>query len=112
KLVHRGRDLLAPAPLAELVEAALRESVRRDLGAEIAAALFRAAGLGDEPLERLVCQELGRDDHAFLLERAREGGEARGLDAADVGVVRARDGVAERGAGDERDVGEVRAAGV
>ena len=86
--------------------------MRRELGAKIAAAFLRPACLRDELLERGVGEELRRHDHAFFGERARERGQARGLDAADVGVVRARDGVAERGAGDERDVGQVRAAGV
>ncbi len=86
--------------------------MRSELGAEVAAALLRPARLRGEPLERVVVEAARRDDHAFLLEGARERGQTRGLDAADVRVVRARDGVAERRAGDERDVGQVRAPGV
>ena len=86
--------------------------MRRELGAEVAAPLLRLPRPLDEALEHLVGEELRRQDHALLLERARERRQARRLDPADVGVVRSRDGVAEHGARDERHVGEMRAAGV
>ena len=88
------------------------EPVRGELRAEVAAALVRVAHPRDEGVEDVVVEPRRRDHDALLVERARVGGHAAGLDAADVGVVRARDGEAERGARDERDVGEVRAAGV
>ena len=112
ELVHRGGDAVAAAPLAELVEPPLGEAVRGELGAEVAAPLLGLPRRLDEALEHLVGEELRRQDHALLLERARERGQARRLDPADVGVVGARDREAEGGAGDERHVGQVRAAGV
>ena len=112
ELVHRGGDAIAAAARAELVEPQLGETVRGELGAEVAPPLLRLPRRPDEALEHLVGEELRREDHALLLERVREGGQARGLDPADVGVVGARDREAEDGAGHERDVGQVRAAGV
>ena len=48
ELVHRGHNLVPPAPLAQLVEAPLREPVRGELRAEVATPLLRPARLGDE----------------------------------------------------------------
>ena len=112
ELVHRRDDAVTAAPRAELVEPELGETVRGELGAEVAPPLLRLPRRLDEAFEHVVGQELRRQDHAFLLQRVRERGQARGLDPADVRVVGARDGKAEGGAGDERHVGQVRAAGV
>ncbi len=112
ELVHRGGDAIAAAARAQLLEPPLGETVRGELGAEVAPPLLRLPRRPDEALEHLVGEELRRQDHALLLQRVREGRQARGLDPADVGVVGARDREAEVGARDERDVGQVRAAGV
>ncbi len=106
------RDAVAAAALAELGDPLARPAVRRELRAEVAAALVGVPHLRDERVQRRLVEPRRRDHDALLLERAGRGGHAAGLDAADVGVVRARRGEAERGARDERDVGQVRAAGV
>ena len=112
ELVHRSGDAVATPSRAQLLEPPLGETVRGELRAEVAAPLLRLPRRADEALEHLVGEELRRQDHALLLERARERGEARRLDAADVRVMGSRDREAEHGARDERDVGQVRAAGV
>ena len=81
------------------------------MGAQVASALVGVPHPRDEPLERGVVEARRRDDDALVLEPARLRREAAGLDAADVGVVRARDREAHPRAGDERDVWQVRAAG-
>ena len=54
ELVHRRRDPLPAAARAELLDPALGEVVRRELRAEVAAALVRVPHLRDEPLERVA----------------------------------------------------------
>ena len=88
-------DPAPPPPFAELLEAALGEPVRRELGAEIASALCRVAHAGDERLEHLVVKPRGRDHHALLVEPPRAGGQASRLARADIGVVGAADGEAD-----------------
>ena len=112
QLVHRRDDPVAPSPLAELADAPLGEAVRGELGAEVAAALVGVPHLRDERVEDAVVEPGRRDHDALVRERARAGGHAPGLRAADVGVVGASDREADRGARDERHVGEVRPAGV
>jgi hypothetical protein len=112
ELLHRSDDQLSPSPLAELGQALLGEPVGSDLRAEVATPLLGIAHLRDELREHLLVEPGGRDDDALLRERARARRHAAGLAAADVGVVSARDGEAGLGAGDERDVGEVRSARV
>ena len=112
ELVHRRSHPLPAVARAELVDACAREPLGRELGAEVAEALLGIPHLRDEALENGVVQAGRRDDNALVGERAREGGHAARLDPADVGVVGARDGEAEGGARDERDVRQVRAAGV
>ena len=111
ELVHRREDQLAAAPLAELGEPPLREPVRRELRAEVAAALVGVAHVGEQDRRDLVGEAHGRDDEPLLVDLGRVGRQARRLGAADVGVVGAADGEAALRARDERDVGEVRAAG-
>ena len=53
----------------------------------------------------------GGTDEALLVEVGGAGGHARGLGAADVRIVRPGDRVAELGARDERDVGQMRPTG-
>jgi hypothetical protein len=112
ELVHRGGDAVATTALTELLEPSLGEPVRGELGAKVAAPLLGLPRRQDEALEHLVGEELRRQDHAFLVEGAREGGEARRLDPADVRVVGTRDREPEDGAGDEGHVGQVGAARV
>ena len=109
ELVHRGRDGLLAAPLDELLEPPLGEQVRGDLGPQVAAPLVRVAHVREQQRQHLVVEPDRRDDHALLVELARLGGQARRLHAADVRVVRARDGEAARDARDDRDVRKVRA---
>jgi hypothetical protein len=85
--------------------------VRRELCAEVSTALVWVPHLTDHGVERLVVDAGRRDDDALLGEPAGGGRHRAGFRAADVGVVRSCDGEAELGAGDERDVGEVRASG-
>jgi hypothetical protein len=111
QLAHRRSKALGAVARAQLGDSLVGEPVRGELGAEVASALVRISHLGDHGVERPVVDSRGRDDDALLGERARCGRHRPRLSAADVGVMRARDGEAEVGAGDERDVGEVRAAG-
>ena len=89
ELVHRGRDRVAPAALAELGDPPLGEPVRGELGAQVAAALVRVAHVGEDDRHDLVGEANGRKDEPLLVEVGRVGRQARGLRAADVGVVRA-----------------------
>ena len=110
ELVHRGLDPVGSSARAELVETTVGEPVRRQLRTEVAAALVRVAHARDEAVECRVVQARRRDHDALLVEPARARGQAAGLPAADVGVVRARDREADGRARDERDVGQVRPA--
>ena len=111
ELVHRRRDRFRPAPLDELGEAALRQPVGGELGVEVAAPLVRVAHVREQDGQQLVVEAHRRQHEPLLVDVGRARGQAGRLHAADVGVVRARAGEAARHAGDERDVGEMRAAG-
>ena len=111
QLVHRRLDRLRAAPFAELVDPPLGQTVRRELGTKVAAALVGVPHPRDELVEDAVVEARRRDHDTLLLEPARVGGQAAGLGGADVGVVSAGDGEARARARDERDVGQVRAAG-
>ena len=115
-----SRRTARPSPRGRRRRRAARRARRRarrrglggELGAEVAARARRGSASARRAASRVSGVEPRRRDHdALLLERARVGRHAARLGAADVGVVGARDGEAERGARDERDVGEVRAAG-
>ena len=82
-----------------------------ELRPQVAAPLVRVAHVGEQDRQDLVRQPDRRDDQAFLVQVGRARGQARRLHAADVRVVRARDREADLRAGDERDVGKMRAAG-
>ena len=68
QLVHRRLDGLLAAPLAELVQPPLREVVRRELGAQVAAALVGVAHARDELAEDVVVEARRRDHDALLVE--------------------------------------------
>ena len=85
--------------------------MRRELGTKVAAALVGVPHPRDELVEDAVVEARRRDHDTLLLEPARVGGQAAGLGGADIGVVSAGDGEARARARDERDVGQVRAAG-
>ena len=89
ELVHRGLDAPAPSSGAKLVDPPVGERVRRELRAQVAAALVRVAHPADELLERRSVEAGRRDHDPFLRERRRAGRQAPRLRAADVGVVRA-----------------------
>ena len=112
ELVHRSVDLRAAAALGQVGETVLGQVMCRELRPEVAASLLGVPHLRDQRVERFVVESGRRDDDPLVRQCARVGRHASGLDAADVCVVRARDGEAERRAGDEGHVGEVRAAGV
>jgi hypothetical protein len=111
ELVHRARDVVSPAAVDQLREPLVGEAVRCELRAQIAAALVRMTHVRRHQLEHFVREPQRRDHEALLVQLARAGGEARRLHAADIRMVRARDGVAELRARDERDVRQVRTAG-
>ena len=111
ELVHRGGDSVRPAPLDELREAALGQPVGGQLSVEVAPPLVRVAHVREQDGQQLVVEAHRREHEPLLVDVGRARGEAGRLHAADVGVVRARAGEAAGHAGDERDVGEMRAAG-
>ncbi len=106
-----------------LGQAALGQAVGRELGADVALALARRAGVGEQDLEhvghhRAAGREAHRRDHEPLLQQlARAGGHAARRHAAHVGVVGPGDGVGgdrpvEGQRRDHREVGQVGAAAV
>jgi hypothetical protein len=111
ELVHRRFHLLRPAAGAQLVDPLRSQPVGRQLRAEVAAPLVGIAHPAHELIERLLVQPGRRNDDALLVEPVGDGRQAPGLDPAHVGVMGSRDRVAQGRAGDERDVGQVRAAG-
>ncbi len=110
QLVHRLRDVVAPAARAELRDTGAAEPLGGELRPEVAEALLRVPHARDERVECLAVEPGRRDHHALVREHTRPGRHAPGLHGADVGVVRSADGEAELGARDERDVGEMRTA--
>ena len=86
--------------------------MRGELCAKVAAPLRRIAHLGDERGECRIVEPRRRDDDALLVERLRIRGHRPGLGPADVGVVRASDGEADLCPRHERDVRQMRTAGV
>ena len=111
ELVHRGVDAIGAVARAQLVHTPAREGLGRKLRAQVTAALVRVPHPGHQRVEGLRVERCRRDHDALLRERPRPCGHAPRLGAADVGVMRSRHRVAERGARDERDVGKVRPAG-
>ena len=112
QLVHRRGDSFPPAANAELGDAPLCQPVGGQLRAEVPSPFFRVSHPGDEVVHDGVVEAGRRDHDSFLREGARLGRHAPRLAPADVGVMRASDGKAELRPGDERDVGQMRAAGV
>ena len=112
ELVHRRLDPVAPPTKDQLGAPALGEAVRRQLGTQVAATLVRVARARGDELDDVVVEPRGRDHEPFLREQGGKRRQAPGLDAADVGVVRAADGEPESRRRDERDVGQMRPARV
>ena len=112
ELAHRSGDLVAAAARAQLRNPPGAEPLRGELSAQVAAPLVRVPHLRHERVQRRLVEQCGRDHDALLGERARVGGHAPRHRSAHVGVVRPRGGEAELRPRDERDVGQMRAAGV
>ena len=108
ELGHRGHDAFAAATRAELLDPAVGETVGRQLRAQVAASLRRAAHLRDERLQGLLVEQRRRDHDALVRERARPRWQAARLAAADVDVVRPRDREAEERPRDGRQIGQMR----
>ena len=89
ELGHRLPDAIPSSSSAKLLDPALGERMRRELCAQVAAALVGIAHARDELLESLAVEPRRSNHHPFLGERRRSGGEAPGLGASDVGVMRA-----------------------
>ena len=111
-----SRERRGPEPARERLEPPRADDVRGELGAQVGAALGRLAHPRDERVDQRRLERLRRDHDALLVERAAVGRHRAGGAPADVGVVGARRGEADQAAvevrrRDDRDVGQVRAAG-
>ena len=105
----------------EVGQSLLGALVRRELRADVGAALAGVANVGEEERQHVVVglaagdESDRRESEPLLIDFARAGGHAAGRHPAHVGVVRPRDGVAEhlavdRERRDHRHVGQVRPA--
>ncbi len=113
ELVHPAREAQPAVALGELAQPPGAELLACALGAQVGQPLLGPAHVGDQHAQQVVGQPHRRDHDALLDQLARPDRHAGRHHPADVGVVGARHHEAEVvDPRDERDVGQVGAAGV